>query len=61
MRFTKAKTKREAVNAALAEFNRRRRVKEVCKSFGMFPDFPTNEEIESEQMKAEGERRRGLG
>ncbi len=48
MRFTKAKTKREAVVRALEEFNHRRRMAELVKYSGTFSDrFPTNEEIEA--------------
>ena len=48
MRFTKAKTKREAIVKVLEEFNRRRRMAELVKYSGSFSDrFPTNEEIES--------------
>jgi len=48
MRFTKAKTKREAVVKVLQEFNRRRRMAELVKYAGSFSDtFPTNEEIEA--------------
>ena len=48
MRFTKAKTKREAVVKVLEEFNRRRRMAELVKYSGTFSDsFPTNEEIEA--------------
>lgn len=48
MRFTKAKTKREAVVRVLEEFNRRRRMAELVKYSGTFSDgFPTNEEIEA--------------
>lgn len=48
MRFTKAKTKREAVVKALEEFNRRRRMAELVKYSGTFSDrFPTNEHIEA--------------
>jgi len=48
MRFTKAKTKREAVVTILEEFNRRRRIAELVKYSGTFTDnFPTNEEIEA--------------
>jgi len=47
MRFTKAKTKREAVVSVLEEFNRRRRMAELVRSAGTFADsFPTNEQIE---------------
>ena len=47
MRFTKARTKREAVVRVLEEFNRRRRMAELVKYSGTFSDsFPTNDEIE---------------
>ena len=48
MRFTKAKTKREAVVKALEDFNRRRRMAELVKYSGTFDDqFPTNDQIEA--------------
>jgi hypothetical protein len=48
MRFTKAKTKREAVVTVLADFNRRRRMAELVNCAGSFSDaFPTNDEIEA--------------
>jgi len=47
MRFTGAKTKREAVVMALEEFNRRRRVDAFLKLAGSFPGFSTNDEIEA--------------
>ena len=57
MRFTKAKTKREAVVTALEEFNRRRRMADLVKYSGTFSDdFPTNEEIEA----SDAERQRRL-
>lgn len=46
MRFTGAKTKREAVMKALDEFNRQQRVKDLVASFGTW-DIATNDEIES--------------
>lgn len=52
MRFTKAKTKREAVVRVLEEFNRRRRMAELVKYSGTFSNsFPTNEEIEAVDAK----------
>jgi hypothetical protein len=52
MRFTKAKTKREAVVRVLEEFNRRRRMAELVRYSGTFTDgFPTNEEIEAVDAK----------
>jgi hypothetical protein len=48
MRFTKAKTKREAVVTVLEEFNRRHRMAELVRYSGTFSDdFPSNDEIES--------------
>jgi len=54
MRFAKAKTKREAVVAALEEFNRRHRMAELVKYSGTFGDeFPTNEQIEATDLGRE--------
>jgi Arc/MetJ family transcription regulator len=48
MRFTQAKTKREAVVTAIQDFNRRRRMAELVGYSGTFSDrFPTNEQIEA--------------
>jgi putative antitoxin of VapBC-like toxin-antitoxin system len=48
MRFTQAKTKREAVVRVLEEYNRRQRMAELVKYSGTFSDrFPTNDEIEA--------------
>jgi putative antitoxin of VapBC-like toxin-antitoxin system len=48
MRFTKAKTKREAVVKVLEDFNRRQRMAQLVKYSGSFSDaFPTNDEIEA--------------
>ena len=48
MRFTNAKTKREAIVTVLAEFNRRRRMAELVKYSGTFSDaFPGNDDIEA--------------
>ncbi|OFW42676.1 MAG: hypothetical protein A3J29_10315 [Acidobacteria bacterium RIFCSPLOWO2_12_FULL_67_14b] len=55
MRFTKARTKREAVVKVLEEFNRRRRMAELVKYSGSFSDrFPTNEEIEAVDAARDG-------
>jgi hypothetical protein len=53
MRFTGAKTEREAVVKALEDFNRRERVEAFLKLAGSCPDFPTNDEIEAEDMEYE--------
>ncbi len=48
MRFTRAKTKREAVVKILEDFNRRQRMAELVKYSGTFSDgFPTNDQIEA--------------
>jgi Arc/MetJ family transcription regulator len=52
MRFTRAKTKREAIVTVLADFNRRRRMAELVKYAGTFSDaFPSNDEIEAVDAK----------
>jgi hypothetical protein len=56
MRFTKAKTKREAVVRVLTEFNRRRRMAELVRHSGTFSDrFPTNDQIEAVDRENERE------
>lgn len=55
MRFTGAKTKREAVVKALEGYNRQQLVNEVVASFGTL-DFATNEEIEAGDMEEIAER-----
>ena len=51
----KASTKREAVVAALEEFNRRRRAEKVIAMFGTFKNFMTQKELR--QMREERGRR----
>jgi hypothetical protein len=58
MRFTGAKTKREAVVKALEDFNRRERVEAFLKLAGSCPDFPTNDEIEAADMEYEDRMRK---
>jgi Arc/MetJ family transcription regulator len=50
MRYTGAKTKREAVVKALEEFNRLRMVENLIASFGTL-DFGTNDEIEAGDLE----------
>jgi Arc/MetJ family transcription regulator len=50
MRFTGAKTKREAVVRAIEDFNRQQRVKEVVAGFGTL-EFASNDEIEAGDMQ----------
>lgn len=50
MRFTGAKTKREAVVKAVENFNRQQRVRDLVASFGTL-DFASNDEIEAGDMQ----------
>lgn len=56
MRFTGAKTKREAVLRVMQEFNRRQRMLALLKFSGTFSDkFPANEAIEAVDLKRDQE------
>jgi len=47
VKFTRAKTKREAIVTAITDFNRRRRMSALVKHSGTFRSLPTNEQIEA--------------
>ena len=51
MRFTRAKTKREAVVTALADFNRRRRMAELVRYAGTCPDLMTVDELRDRRQR----------
>jgi hypothetical protein len=51
IRHTGAKTTREAVVIALAEFNQRRRLQKLAEKFGTLADFMTPQELR--QMREE--------
>lgn len=54
MRFTGAKTKREAVVTALEDYNRRQRVgRFLIEAAGSMPNLPGNEEIETLEVERE--------
>ena len=53
MRFTGAKTKREAVVTALSDFNRRRRMAELVKFAGTCPDMMTADELRAQRRQRE--------
>ncbi|MGH7821819.1 MAG: DUF2191 domain-containing protein [Candidatus Binatia bacterium] len=58
LKFTRAKTKREAIVIAIADFNRRRRMAGLVKHSGTFHSLMGNEDIEAlEQREARGRRR----
>ena len=45
MRYTGARTKREAVVVALTDFNRRKRLERLAEKFGTFEAFLTQDEL----------------
>lgn len=45
MRYTGARSKREAVVTALADFNRRQRLQRLADQFGTFDEILTHEEL----------------
>ena len=55
-KFTRAKTKREAVVAAVVEYNRRRRAAKLLEHFGTFESLMTNDELESLEAQEGGGR-----
>ncbi len=59
MRYTGAKTKREAVVRALEGFNRQQMVKDLISSFGTL-DFASNDEIEAGDLEEIARREAGL-
>jgi len=46
MKYTRAKTKKEAVICAIKDFNKRHRLAELAKILGTFKDFMTQTELE---------------
>lgn len=51
LRFTKAKTKKEAIVRAVEDFNRRHKMAALTKYSGTFTSLKTNEEIEGMDLK----------
>ncbi len=51
IRFTKAKTKREAIVGAVADFNRRMRMTELTKYAGTCADLITVEELQDARRR----------
>ena len=52
MRFTRARTKRDAVVTALVEFNRRRRMAELVSRAGTCPDLVSAEQLRKQRRQA---------
>lgn len=51
MRFTKAKTKREAIVAAIVDFNRRRRMAELVRHAGTCDELMTVEDLQAQRRR----------
>jgi hypothetical protein len=51
MRFTKAKTKREAIVAAIVDFNRRRRMAELTRYAGTFDSLISVDELQHQRRR----------
>lgn len=51
MKFTKSKTKRDAVVHAIVDFNRRQRMAGLLKYTGTFKSIMSNDEIEALEQK----------
>ena len=52
IRFTNAKTKREAVVGAIVDFNRRMRMAELIKHAGTCDDLITSEELQAQRRES---------
>lgn len=53
IRFTGARTKREAVVTAITDFNRRQRIAELAKFAGTCPDLMTPDELREQRRGRE--------
>ena len=53
MRFTRARTKREAIVTAILEFNRRRRMADLAKRAGSCPDIMDVSELQRLRRRRE--------
>jgi hypothetical protein len=51
MRFTRAKTKRQAIVTAIQEFNRRKRMAELIKHAGTCKDLISVEDLSQQRRK----------
>ncbi len=52
MRFTKARTKREAIVTAIVEFNRRRRMAELVRRGGTCSDLMTVDDLQQRRRRS---------
>jgi Arc/MetJ family transcription regulator len=51
MRHTKARTKTEAVNLAVADYNRRQRLAKLADKLGTFQDMMTRGDLEKQRQE----------
>lgn len=54
MRFTGARTKREAVVTAISEYNRQKRMAELIKYSGTFESLMPHEEMKAAERRRDG-------
>jgi Arc/MetJ family transcription regulator len=59
MKYTKAKTKREAVVYAIKDFNRRQRMAQLAEVLGTFEDFMTREDLKEMREDATWKKMKG--
>jgi hypothetical protein len=57
MKYTKAKTKREAILTAVSDYNHRQRLASLVGYFGTFDTLMTNEEVEALEDKEQSPHR----
>ena len=53
MKFTGAKTKRDAVVKAIESFNRLQKIECLIATAGTFSDLPSNDELEADDLEYE--------
>ena len=58
IKYTGAKTKRNAVVLALKDFNRRRRLSELARALGTFKDLMTQEDLKKMREDKKWEKRK---
>lgn len=58
IKYTGAKTKRDAVVSALRDFNKRRRLAKLAKMLGTFKDFMTQDDLKKMREDRNWEKRK---
>jgi hypothetical protein len=58
LKYTQAKTKKEAIVFVVQDFNKRRRLMELSKILGTFKDFISQEDLKKIREEESGEKSR---